>query len=197
MSQFTFCRYVVLTSLCPPPKYLFLQQGWYIHTQLSHLSRQRQWLLKNKLQELLPSVHPSLELPFPILSTYLGINFAGVIQKVSSRALCWRAEHWYWDSFWDRHSNVVYRNLGVGNPFLLVRPPRNSSEISQESVLPTAGPQALEKILQGLCRGRVALAVIVGEMWSGLSPERIQLVVVFSSRFKGKGFVAIHVTQDS
>lgn len=59
---------------------------------------------------------------------------------------------------------MMYQNLGVGNPFLLMRPPRNSSKISQESVLPAAGPQALEKILQGLYRGRVALALIVGEM---------------------------------
>lgn len=46
-------------------------------------------------------------------------------------------------------------------------------------------------------KGTVALAVIVGEMQSGLLPEKIQLVVVFSSQYKGKGFVAIHVTQDS
>lgn len=64
-------------------------------------------------------------------------------------------------------------------------------------MLPAAGPQTLEKILQGLCRGTVALAVIAGEMHSGLIPGRIQLVVVFSSQYKGKGFVAIHVAQDS
>lgn len=98
------------------PNTFFYNRGDAIHTQFSHLSRQRQWLLKNELQELLPSVHRSFELSFPILSTYLGDNFVGMIQKVSNRTLCWRAEHWYCNSFWDRPLNVVYWNLGVGNP---------------------------------------------------------------------------------
>lgn len=166
----------------------------YIHNSVIFLDKGSDYWKMN-LRNCCHQFIPPLNRPSPFV--HLGINFARVIQKVSSRALCWRAEHWYWNSFWDRPSNVMYQNLGVGNPFLLMWPPRNSSKISQESVLPAAGPQALEKILQGLCRGRVALAVIVGEMWSGLSPERIQLVVVFSSRFKGKGFVAIHITQDS
>lgn len=130
---------MLLSHLCvhhPETQILFSTtgvQGWCIHTQFSHLSRQRQWLLKNELQELLPSVHPSFELPFPILSTYLGDNFVGMIQKVSDRALCWRAEHWYCNSFWDRPSNVVYWNLGVENssfylcglPEILLKFPRS------------------------------------------------------------------------
>lgn len=35
--------------------------------------------------------------------------------------------------------------------FLLIWPPRSFSEVSQEPVLPAAGPQTLRKVVQGLC----------------------------------------------
>lgn len=115
MSQFTNCRYVVLTSLCPPPRgpntFFYNGSDIYISNSFIYLGKDSDcWKMK-----LLPSVHPSLESPFPILSTCFGDNFGG--DTVSSRALCWRAEQWYWNSLWDRPSNVVYQNPAVGNPF--------------------------------------------------------------------------------
>lgn len=75
-------------------------------------------------------------------------------------------------------------------------PPRSSSEVSQEPVLPAAGPQTLRKVLQGLCKGTVAPTVIAGQTCNGLIPQRIQLVVVLGSIYKGKGSVTSQVTQD-
>lgn len=77
MSQFTNCRYVVLTSLCPPPRgpntFFYNGEDIYISNSFIYLGKDSDcWKMK-----LLPSVHPSLELPFPILSTCFGDNFGG------------------------------------------------------------------------------------------------------------------------
>lgn len=130
------------------PKYFFLQQGWYIPTLLSHLSRQRQWLLKNELQELLPWVYSSFELPFLILSTYPGDNFAGVIK--SPVELCAEEQSTDTGSHFETGPQMWHTRILVSEiPFSTYAASQKFFWNFQEPVLPAAGPQTLEKYSKG------------------------------------------------
>lgn len=185
------------------PKCFFLQQGWHMHTKLSHLSGQRQWWLEDKLQELLPSVHPSLSAsllptfncPFSSCPHTFVITLSGGDRK-SPGELCPEGQSTVTAFDFETSPQTWYTQIldcrHLKSLFLLMWLRRSSSDISQESVLPALDHRE-RKLLQGLsgsycdCRANM--------QWTSI-PQRIQLVVVLSSLYEGKRSVTIHVTQE-
>lgn len=169
ISQCTFGKQIILTSLDLPPRdpnAFFLQWGWSTHTQLSHLSRQKQWLLNcgNCCHQFvppslpLPFSPPHLELCFLILSSYLcdSLGGGGGRDRKSPVELCPEEQSTDTGIHLETSPQTWYTRIldcrGLKSFFfLLIWPPRSFSEVSQEPVLPAAGPQTLRKVVQGLC----------------------------------------------
>lgn len=169
MPQFSFCRYVVLTSLRPPPTdpntFFYNRGAINIHNSGIFLGKGSDcW--KMNFRNCCHQFIPPLNFPSPSCLLTLAITLQGWYRKFPGE-LCAKERSTDTGTHFETGPQMWYTEiLGLETFFLLMRPPRNASEISQESVLPAAGPQALEKVLQGLCKGRVALAVIVREMWT-------------------------------